>query len=92
VRAKEATSVPKQSLRKRNMEEVYSRTPMKITPALLLIPKSAGFLANHRQPELKRQATNSDLRERSCSAAPLEGCGSALGPARDFAANLLRTK
>jgi hypothetical protein len=50
VRAKEATSVPKQSLRKRNMEEVYSRTPMKITPALLLIPKSAGFLANHGQP------------------------------------------
>jgi hypothetical protein len=41
--------------------------------------------------ELKGQATNSDLLERSCSAAPLDGCGSALGPARDFAATLLRT-
>ena len=41
--------------------------------------------------ELKGQATNSDLRKRSCSAAPLEGCGSALGPAHDFAATLLRT-
>ncbi len=46
---------------------------------------------NQKALELKRQASNSDLRERSCSAAPLEGCGSASGPAHDFAVTLLRT-
>jgi len=73
------------------MAEGSSRTLMEITPAMLWTPKSAGFWPTTDRLELKRQATNSDLRERSCSAAPLEGCGSASGPAHDFAVTLLRT-
>ncbi|MCU1315398.1 MAG: hypothetical protein JWN63_720 [Candidatus Acidoferrum typicum] len=73
------------------MAEGYSRTRMEITPAMLWIPHLPDFWPTTDRLELKRQGTNSDLRERSCSAAPLEGCGSALGSAHDFAATLLRT-
>ena len=44
---KRRTSVPKQSLRKRNVADSYNRTAVETTAAMLLIPKSAGVLANH---------------------------------------------
>jgi hypothetical protein len=44
LRAKEA----------RNMAESYSRTLVETTAAMLLIPKSAGVLADHRDSEARR--------------------------------------
>jgi len=43
---KKRTSVPKQSLPKRNMRESYNRALVETIAAMLLIPKLTGVLAN----------------------------------------------
>jgi hypothetical protein len=46
MRAKEPKQCSKQSLPKRNMRESYNRALVETIAAMLLIPKSAGVLAN----------------------------------------------
>jgi hypothetical protein len=41
------TSIPKQSVRKRNIARIYNRTVVRWHQAMLLISRPAGVVANH---------------------------------------------